>query len=381
MSIIQQQDADRHPDVAIFAATSGHSGVDRIFKNLVPWLGKSGYRVDVLTIEGHGPSLQDLPDMIRVLNLGTRHVASALPPLVRYLRKHRPEALLTDKDRVNRTACLARRLAGGPTRLYLRLGTNVSTNLASRGFLDRWTQKLSMRYLYAQADGLLFPAKSIADDFICMTGLKAEKVKVVPSPIVKDDIFSKGLEPAEHPWFRNKTSPVVLGVGELSGRKNFEMLVKAVAQVQETRTCRLILLGKGKRRASLKSLSEKLGIADRVDLPGFVENPYPFIASADVVVVSSRWEGLAVVLIEALALGTPVISTDCPSGHRDVLRNGSIGFLIPIDDHSGMAQAIFKTLNDPVPQKTLQEAARPYEIERSTQAYLEAMGFVSSARR
>ena len=153
-------------DLALFAATSGHSGVDRVFRNLVPELARLGLRVDLLTVAGHGPDYGEAPPGVRRMPLGTRHVHSALLPLVRYLRRERPQALLTDKDRVNRVALLARVLARVPTRVGVRLGTTVSVNLASRGPLDRWLQTASMRRIYRYADAVLVPSQGVAADLV-----------------------------------------------------------------------------------------------------------------------------------------------------------------------------------------------------------------------
>ena len=142
-------------DLAVFAATSGHSGVDRVLRNLVPAIAALGVRVDVLGIAGHGPRFEALPPGVRHLPLNARHVNSALPALVRYLRRERPAALLSDKDRVNRVALLARRLARVPTRVGVRLGTTVSVNLASRGAWERAVQTASMRWCYPAADAVL----------------------------------------------------------------------------------------------------------------------------------------------------------------------------------------------------------------------------------
>jgi glycosyltransferase involved in cell wall biosynthesis len=177
-----------------------------------------------------------------------------------------------------------------------------------------------------------------------------------------------------HPWFADADQPLILGVGELSDRKDFDTLVRALARVRAQRRCRLMILGRGVARERLLRLAESLGVADALALPGFVDDPYAYMAHADVFAFTSRWEGLGFVIIEALAVGTPVVATDCPSGPAEILQGGRYGALIPVGDDAALAGAILSTLDRPLPRETLREAARPYEIETATDAYLAAMG-------
>lgn len=361
------------PRIAIFLATSGHSGVDRVARNLVPAFADRGIEVDLLQIRDHGPYYDDLPAGVRRIDLGTAHVYPALPALVRYLRERRPDVLFSDKDRVNRTGIVAHWLAHSRARLALRSGTTISVDLASRGRLDRLFQGLSMRHLYRRADVVLTPSKGAAEDLRQFAGLPQDKVRAVPSPIVTPQLRAKAEEPLDHRWFLSDQPPVILGVGELSGRKDFATLVRAFARLRNDRPCRLVILGEGKRKASLLGLARTLGVADDVDLPGFKTNPYAYMARAAAFALTSRWEGMPVVLIEALAIGTPAVSTDCPSGPREILRDGRYGPLIPIGDDARLARELNRILEAPIPRSRLQEAAAPYTVEASAEAYLKAM--------
>jgi len=213
--------------IAFFFSTSGHSGVDRCVRNLLPAITGRGHRIDLLHVRGHGPSTENLPAGVRVVDLGTRHTYSALPAVVRYLRQNRPVAMLSDKDRVNRTALLARWLAGVPTRLVLRSGTTISIDLAHRGAFERWLQRNSMGKLYRFADQVIVPAQDVADDLSRYTGLAREHIQVVPSPVVPASCFERNASRPDHPWLQPGEPPVVLGVGELCMRKDFAMLLRA----------------------------------------------------------------------------------------------------------------------------------------------------------
>ena len=365
------------PRIACFFSTSGHSGVDRAAKHLIPALARRGYRVDLLKVRRHGPHLDAIPDGVTVVDLGSRHTYACVPALVRYLRRERPAVMLSDKDRVNRTALLAgliaRRLAGVPTRLVFSSGTTISIDLATRGALERWVQRNSMGRLYPFADQVIVTSAGVADDMARYTGLARERIRVVPSPVVPASLFTEALARPDHPWLGRSDVPLILGAGELCGRKDFETLLRAFARVRAQCPCRLMILGQGRARERLLALASELGVAEDVALPGFVPEPYTFMAHADLFAFTSRWEGLGFVIIEALAVGTPVVSTDCPSGPREILQDGRIGPLVPVGDAVALAAAMLRTLDTPPPEALLRDAARPYEIEASTDAYLDAM--------
>ncbi|MCX8018578.1 MAG: glycosyltransferase, partial [Rhodocyclaceae bacterium] len=168
--------------------------------------------------------------------------------------------------------------------------------------------------------------------------------------------------------------PVILGLGELGARKDFATLIRAFARLRARRRARLLILGRGRQRERLLALAAALGVKDDVALPGFVPDPYAYLAHAALFVLSSRWEGLPFALVEALAVGTPAVATDCPSGPREVLADGRYGALVPVGDDRALAEAMEATLDRPLPRLVLQQAARRFEIESATSAYLSAMG-------
>ncbi len=360
--------------IACFFSTSGHSGVDRAAKHLIPALARRGYRVDLLKVRHHGPELQEIPAGVEVIDLGSRHTYGCVPGIVGYLRRKQPVVMLSDKDRVNRTALFARFLARVRTRLVFRSGTTISIDLATRGPLERWIQRNSMGRLYPYVDRVIVTGAGVADDMADYTGLARGHIQVVPSPLVPQSLFEVTLPRPDHPWFGNPSVPLILSAGELCMRKDFETLIRAFARVRTQRPCRLMILGRGNYRERLLSLVGELGIAKDFSLPGFLPEPYAYMAHADLFASTSLWEGLGFVLIEALAMGTPVVSTDCPSGPREILADGRYGTLVPVGDDALLAEAISATLADPLPGGKLKQVALPYEIEASTDAYLEAMG-------
>jgi glycosyltransferase involved in cell wall biosynthesis len=361
--------------IACFFATSGHSGVDRVIQNLLPGLAAAGYRVDLLKIQNHGPHIpRPLPENLRLIKFQAKHVYSALPELMGYLKKYRPAVLFSDKDRVNRTALLANFLTGRRARVALRSGTTVSLNLASRSRFDRFVQRNSMRYLYGRADAVLMPSQGAADDFASYIGLDRARISVVPSPIVTPKFHELLNQPLDHPWFQPGEPKVILGVGELCRRKDFTTLIQAFACVAQDYDCRLLILGEGRAREHLEAEIRQLHLKDKVAMPGFVDNPYPFMKQAELFVLSSLWEGMAVVLVEALAAGIPVVSTHCLGGSEELLGGLPGEPLAKPGDVAGLAEAMARQLDNPLPADQLKAAATPFTLENSVTSYLSAMG-------
>lgn len=354
--------------IALFFATSGHSGVDRVVKNLLQEFAAYDLQFDLLSIGGHGPYLDRLPDNVRGIKLAAAHKGTAILPLAAYLLKHRPIALLTAHHTLNRTAILARMLTRSPVRLVIRLGMTLEGNKDKPPSMLR-----SMRRWYPGVDAIVTPSQGVARDLEKLAGVPSRLLHAIPSPIFNDRLRMLAGQPLDHPWFREGQPPVVLGVGELSGRKDFATLLRAFALVRRVQPCRLVILGEGGSRDALESLVDELGIRDDVQMPGFEANPYRYMARAALFVSSSLREGSPVVVIEAISCGLSVVSTDCPSGPAETLQGGRYGHLVPMGDHEAMAAAMLRTLASPFPAEDLREAAVPFEAKRSARAYLDLL--------
>lgn len=348
-------------------------------KNLVPAIVERGFRVDLLKVRHHGPEIALDHPLFRTIDLGTAHTYSAVLPVARYLKRYRPAALLCDKDRVNRTALLARWLSGQHTHLALRSGTTVSVDLSHRGPSQRWLHRTSIGKLYRFADSVIVTSRGVADDMSDFTGLPRNRITVVASPVVPDALLTREFSKPSHPWFASGQPPVILGVGELSYRKAFDVLLRAFAGLRQEQSCRLMILGEGSRRDSLLAMAKELGVADDFALPGYVNDPYTYMAAAAVFAMTSRWEGMPFVLIEALAVGTPVVSTDCPNGPAEVLEGGRFGRLVKVDDVSGLQRALADILDAPSTPAPSRQIIQPYTISASTDSYLRALGLPSHA--
>ncbi len=330
--------------LAIFVATSGHSGVDRYVQNLAPALVRQGVLVDILKVQKHGPYFQESMEGLRIIEFKARSVYQSLPELIGYLKKEHPNALLSDKDRVNRTAIIAKYLSGVKTQIFVSSGTTVSIDLAHRNWLDRQLQKLSMGKLYRLADGVIIPSQEAADDFANFTGFPRSQITVLPLPLIPDVIKAKR---PDHPWFQEDAAPVILAIGELSLRKDFATLLRAFVLVKNKIDCRLVILGRGKEHHNLLMLSKNLGISDYVVFLGFQKEVYDFISYAKVLAFTSRWEGFGAVIAEALACGIPVVAADCPSGPKEIIGNNEVlGDLFPIGNVTDLADLLLKRMGN-----------------------------------
>lgn len=360
--------------LAVLISFSGEGGVERMVLNLVEGLAADGRAVDLLAIRADSAHLGDLPPGVRLLDLGVRHSGLAVLPLARYLRRERPVALLAAKDRAIRAAVSARWLAGWRGRLVGRLGTNLSAALEGRSAATRWLRTLPMRRLYGGVDRIVAVSEGVAEDTRRITGLPAARIGVVRNPVVTPRLAGLAAAPCPHPWLESTGVPVILGAGRLTEQKDFATLLRAFARVRAERPVRLVILGEGRKRAMLERLADQLGVRGDLALPGFTPNPYAWMSRASLFVLSSAWEGSPNVLTEALALGIPAVSTDCPSGPRELLAGGRFGPLVPVGDHVALAAAMLATLDAPLPADRLREAVSDYTVEAACRGYLDALG-------
>lgn len=362
-----------NPKIAVFVSFSGTGGVERMVVNLTKGLVDLGAKIQMIPVKMESSHLGNLPSSVRIMKFSSQHTLGCLPALIRYLKSEQPDALLAAKDRANSTAVLARRLADVPTRLVLRMGTTVSAALAGRHPIKERIWYFRMRMLYPSADAVVAVSNGVAEDLRKNAGLSPSLLRVIPNPVITPELISKSQEPCDHPWFQEGAAPVILGVGRLTRQKDFSTLLRAFALVRKNRPCRLMILGEGQDRASLESLTADLGIRDDVTMPGFVKNPYAYMRKSALFVLSSRWEGSPNVLTEALALGTPVVSTDCPSGPEEILDHGRFGPLVPMGDPDAMAHAILTTLDAPLEKSLLKSAVEEYTVKESSRRYLETL--------
>lgn len=359
--------------IAIFIPSLRGGGVERIMLNLSQGLILRGYAVDLVVAQAGGAYLDQIPSGVRLVDLHASRVLLALPGLTCYLRKEQPMALLCGMDHANLVGLWARSLAGVKTRVVASVHTSVqSSRRAAKGY-KRKLLPILMRWYYRHAEAVVAVSAGVGNEVAQIAGLEPGRIRTLYNPVVTPQLLDRAAESVDHPWFRPGEPPVVLAAGHLTKPKDFPTLLKAFTLVAQQSDSRLMILGEGKDRPHLEALVAQLGIADRVSMPGFVPNPYKYMARARIFVLSSSWEGLPSVLVEALAVGTPVASTDCPHGPREILDNGRYGKLVPVGDANQLAQAILSTMQSPVDPSILQQRAQEFSLERVLDQYLEVL--------
>ena len=389
-----------------------NGGIERSQLNLAAALARRGYGVDLLFCDAVGHLPPAVPPGVRVLDLRAERrwwrlgvwllahpTAGGLlawvllrarrltaPPylllrllaLTRYLRTARPAALFAAGDHANLLAVYAVRVAGARTRVVVSQRVQMSVHFGHEiAAMGRWRARMALgvvRSAYLRANGIVAVSAGAADDMARTGRLPRHRVTTIYNPTVAPDLAARAAERPAHEWFAPSSPPVVLGAGRLVIQKDFATLVRAFAKVREQRPARLVILGEGRLRAQLEALATQLGVAEDVAWPGFQRNPFSHMAHASVFVLSSAWEGLPNVLIEALACGCPVVSTDCPSGPAEILEGGRCGPLVPVGDSQALADAVLDTLARPPPRSPLRRRGHWFTAERAVERYLRCAG-------
>lgn len=360
--------------VAFFIPYFREGGVESTTHRLAACFRDRGHRVDLLTF-GHDSSHLRPDSPFDVVDLDASRTLTSVPAVVSYLRDVRPDGLLATHYFANICAVVARSLARSDARLVLTERLSLSHVFDGNDSLKYRLFPTLIRLTYPLADARVAVSADAAQDLADLAGLPASAVRHIYNPTLVEEVYQAADEPLEHPWFADDDR-VLLGVGRLTGQKDFQTLIEALAAMDRP-DVRLVILGEGPRRADLEGLIAELGLGDRVELPGYVENPYKYMARADLFVLSSRFEGMPNVLVEAAALGTPVVATECPTGPAELLEGGKYGRLVPVGDPQALARAIDKTLaNLPAARadvERLQSKLEGFRPEVACERYLEVL--------
>lgn len=355
--------------LALYLPDLSGGGAERMMVNLARGIAERGVGVEIVLANRVGPFLRDVPPSVPVIDLESKGVMASLPGLVRYLRSQRPQALLATLDHANAVAVGAARLAGTRTRVFVRQANVIEAS--SGGGIRRSAIRLAVRLAYPRADGVVAVSEGISEGLVRDVGVRSDKVHTIYNPVVSAELDALAQEPLEHPWFLPGAAPVVLAAGRLTEQKDFSTLIDAFSRLRSERHVRLVILGEGEERSSLSSRARDLDIEDAIDMPGFVDNPFKYMSRASLFVLSSRWEGLPGVLVQALACGCPVVSTDCAgNGPREILRGGEFGSLVPVGDSRALATAMDAALEAHHDTRRLRERAMDFTVERAVDGYL-----------
>jgi glycosyltransferase involved in cell wall biosynthesis len=360
---------NRQRAIAFFLPSVCGGGAERVIVNLVQGMTDRGLPVDLVLSAAEGVFLGQLPRAVRVVDLGAPRVLRSVGALSRYLRREQPRALVSSMGHANIAAIWASRLARRGTPVVVTEHNTLSQATQQESRVPGYFWPPLMRIFYPWADSIVAVSRGVADDLARTSGLPRERIEVVYNPVITPAMIAQARQVPSHSWFGQGQPPVILGAGRLTRQKDFLTLIRAFAEVRRCRTAHLMIVGEGEDRPALEALARELGVANDVSLPGFQENAMALMARSAVFVLSSAWEGLPTVLIEALAAGTRVISTDCPSGPREILQDGRFGALVPVGDAGALAAAILQTLEQPAGAVPA-EALTPFTRDAAVDNYL-----------
>lgn len=382
----------------------GEGGVERMRWNLIPEFVRRGISVDIVGLRPEGferiPKINGV-NVIKVRSYNSfisRYYAlkyakswwrellrpillpiridpcmQRLPGLISYLRSNNPDLLIVGKPQENLTTMIAKSAVSTKTQIVLSQHGILSHEFSMKRRQKTWRWRYVsplLRNAYMEAKAIVAVSNGVAKDLKSTLNLPSDKIKVVYNPIIDKDFFARMNESIEHPWLTNRTNPVLLNVARMDQMKDQQTLLKAFALARERREIYLILLGSGREFAQLQDTANKLNISRYVDMPGYKNNPLPYMVHADALVHTSRHEGFGNVLVEALGCGCPVISTDCYSGPAEILENGLYGKLVPVGDHEAVCKAILETLDSPPHKEKLRSRACEFSSQKTADEYL-----------
>jgi glycosyltransferase involved in cell wall biosynthesis len=364
--------------LVIYVPDLSGGGLERLQLDLAPLFIAAGLEVTFLLGTARGTLVTQVPAEARVVSLNVARQLSSLLPIVRYLRRARPDILLVHTEHPAILSLWARLIARTATRVIVCQHNTLSAQSRRTHWQFRILPVL-FRLFLGWADRIVAVSTGVADDLLTSCGVPRERIDVIYNGVVGGDFARKCAAPVDHPWF-GAGVPVIVAAGRLVEQKDFATLITAFATVARERDVRLVILGDGPLRSSLTQLAQSLGIAERIDMPGFRTNPLPYLREAALVVLSSRFEGFGMVLAEALACGTPVVSTDCPHGPAEILDYGRYGRLTPVGDRAALAQAMVDTLDAPPPRETMKSRGNAFTVRGSAERYLDLFADILAQR-
>lgn len=358
--------------IAIFIADFRGGGAERVNLLLLREFLDKGYDVDLVLLRKDGALLDRVPSRARIIDLKASRIRHGLMPLVRYLRQRRPDALLASMWPLTTLAMLAATIARFPGRVVLTEHSALSRSPQNDG-LSGFALRACMRWINAFANDVVGVSAGVVEDLHGL-GLRADVGRVIYNPVAISDAKMVPDTWKDHPWMNRPLSQRVLAVGALKPAKDYPTLLSAIRAVVDSGIeVSLLILGTGPLQGSLEEQRRALGLEEHVHFGGFVPDPGPFYRAAGLFVLSSAWEGFGNVIVEALAAGTPVVSTDCRSGPAEILENGRYGRLVPVADDQALAMAIGESLSANHDTEALRARANDFSVEKIGQAYLRVL--------
>lgn len=346
-------------------------GAERLHVNLSNAWTQSGYQIEFVLRNATGELIELLPDGVTIVDLKAKRVRDAFSPLVQYLREVQPDVLLAAMWPLTVIAPLAAKMAGFKGCVIISEHSPLSIAYAKKGNLHHMVMKASQALTYRLAGERIAVSSGVADDLANLSGLPRDKFKVIYNPAAMGNIPTE--PPAKPHILQNANGPILLAVGTLKKVKRFDLLINAFARLPKELNARLCIVGEGPLRADLEQQIASLGLTEKVLLPGYFADMSAWYAHADLFVLSSDYEGFGNVIVEAMEYGLPIVSTDCPSGPREILCNGKYGALTPVGNSELLADAILNALHSKHDHHALKLRAQDFTVNKIADQYLTVM--------
>ncbi|MED4079848.1 glycosyltransferase [Halalkalibacterium halodurans] len=345
-------------------------GAEKVILTLFKEIQKydSNIEVYLITVNKVGSLVKQLPENSNLIDLGIDRIRRAPRPLIKVLNEIRPDTILSTLTGMNLLLLMIRPFLKGSPKIVVR-----ETNPPSSKF--RSTKiKLLYRIFYRFADKIIGISEGVSSDVTEYAAISKEKVVTIYNPIDIKDIRTKAQHYTGNDWLDKKDTLVILAIGRLVEQKDFTTLIKAFAKLRQTLDCKLVILGEGPEKDSLLQLTYELNVNKYVLFQGFVDNPYAYLEKSDLFVLSSKWEGFGLVIAEALATKTPIVSTNCMGAPAEILEYGRYGELVEPGDFLGMSEAMHNMIINPYKnEELLFKRANDFNVNHITKQYLQVL--------
>uniref|UniRef100_A0A9E7ZY43 Glycosyltransferase n=1 Tax=Bosea sp. NBC_00436 TaxID=2969620 RepID=A0A9E7ZY43_9HYPH len=356
-------------------------GAERMVLDLARHWTQEGRQIDLVCASAAGPLRAQVPEGVRLVDLGAKRVFASVPRIAAYLRSNPERPCWSFLSHMNAAVLIAGRvLMNHPSPIAVQEVSRLQTGRDLRKPFRRRAVEVAIRALYRRADIIAAVSPDVADDIVQLARLPPSRVTVVMNAVDLSAIKRAGLAPFDHPFFGENGVSVLVSVARLAPEKDHENLLRAFLIARQSRRLRLLIVGDGPCRAQLMESAVTLGIADDVDFLGFDDNPWRIMARSDLLVLHSLAEGFGLVLVEAMACGTDVLSVACGAGPKLILTDPYFGPTPPVGDPQALATAILDKLAEPVLPASLATCAARFDIAERARTFIEMVAHGWEAR-
>ncbi|WP_181793862.1 glycosyltransferase [Garciella nitratireducens] len=349
--------------LAIIVPSLRGGGAERVVTNIVSNINKNKFDITLILVKKEGPYINLIPENVSIVDLDSDRVRYSIFKLIRELNYCKPDVVLSTLGHLNLALLIIRPLLKGNPKIIIREANTPSKSLSKLSSIRKIIFRYLYKKLYPKTDLIIAQCKDMKNDIIETFNIDRNKIQYIYNPLDIENIRKNMKD--KNPYDQNKIN--LLAVGRLTYQKGYDVLINAFNIVANNiPNVTLTILGDGELKEELQNQADKLGILDKISFTGFKDNPYPYYYYGDTYILSSRWEGFPNSLLEALACGCKVVSTDCKSGPREILEDNEYGILVPTDDYISLSEGIIKSINS---ENKSRDRAKMFDINKIIKEY------------